>query len=76
MLAVFSKLDHAIAASRKVIDDYLSQDEHLTQLAANYLMHEPAPCTHGVDNLNSFDPYEYISHRSVEVANTQAANCP
>lgn len=70
-LGVFDRLDHAIAACKKVIDDYLSQKGHLMlnadQLAGNYLMYGPVPCIHGVDNLKSFDLYEYLNRRCAEV---------
>lgn len=72
MLGVFSKLEHAIAASKKVIDDYLSQHGHMMltadQLAANYLMYGPVPCINGAENLKSFDPYEYISRRCAQAS--------
>lgn len=71
-LGVFNRLDNAVAACKKVIDDYLSEHGNLTlttdQLAANYLMYGPVPCIHGADNLVAFDPYEYLNRRSTEIS--------
>lgn len=71
-LGAFDRLDDAITACKEVIDDHLSQHRHLTltadQLASNYLMHGPVPCIHGVDNLTSFDPYEYLNRRCAEIS--------
>jgi hypothetical protein len=71
-LGIFNRLDQAISACRKVIDDYLNQHRHLTltadQLATNYLMYGPAPCINGTENLKSFDLYEYLNRRCAEVS--------
>lgn len=71
-LGEFKTLDQAIAKCKKVIDDYLNQYMHSVAspeaLVENYLMYGPVPCINGVDNLGSFDLYEYLNTRCAEIS--------
>lgn len=70
-LGKFQSLDQAISTCKKVVDDYLTQYEHLAAspdlLTTNYLQHGPVPCINGVENLKAFDLYEYLNKRCNEL---------
>ena len=78
-LGVFNGLDQAIAACKKVIDDYLSRHGDLMlsadELATNYLMYGPVPCINGEENLKLFDLYEYLGQQCIKSANTECLDC-
>jgi hypothetical protein len=76
-LGEFKSLDQAIAKCKKVIDGYLNQYRHSTpspeELVENYLMYGPVPCINGVENLKSFDPYEYLNTKCAEISTKHQA---
>ena len=67
----FDHLDDAINACKKVVEGFLINSRALfpnaEALALYYLNYGPAPCIHGVNNLGSFDMYDFLDQRCVEL---------
>lgn len=64
----YEDLAHAVDACRRVIDRVLYKPRYAS-LTGHALMHEylnygPVPCIRGVDNLDAFDPYEYLESKA------------
>ena len=64
----YEDLTDAVDACRRVIDRVLCKPRY-SSLAGHALMQEylnygPAPCIRGVDNLDAFDPYEYLESKA------------
>lgn len=64
----YENLADAIDACKKVIDWVLCRPRY-SSLAENalileYLNYGPVPCIRGVNNLNVFDPYEYVESKT------------
>ena len=67
----FDDLNQAINTCKKIVDDFLSSRVNVTesadQLVADFLHHGDVPAINGVENLNSFDIYEYLLQRCKEI---------
>ena len=67
----FDTKGDAIEACKKVIEDFLSryrsQSENADTLIFNYLNYGPVPCINGTENLTTFELYEYLNRRSLEL---------
>ena len=67
----FDDLNQAINTCKKIVDDFLSSRgnvaESADQLVADFLYHGDLPVINGVENLNSFDIYEYLLQRCKEI---------
>jgi len=63
-IGTYEDIADAVDACRRVIDRVLCKPQYssLTGLALmqEYLNYGPIPCIRGVDNLDAFDPYEYL----------------
>ena len=72
----YEKLADAVNACKKVIDDCLSNSRYPSlssdTLTLEYLRYGSIPCIRGVDNLNAFDPYDYLESK----ARNSAAKMP
>lgn len=65
----YEKLADAVNACKRVIDDCLSNSRYLLlssdSLTLEYLKYGSMPCIRGVDNLNAFDPYDYLESKTI-----------
>ena len=64
----YEDLADAVDACRRVIDRVLCKPRY-SPLAGHALMQEylnygPVPCIRGVDNLDAFNPYEYLESKT------------
>lgn len=64
----YENLADAIDTCKEVIDWALCKPRY-SSLAGNallleYLNYGPIPCIHGVNNLDTFDPYEYVESKA------------
>ena len=63
----YEKLADAVNACKKVIDDCLSNSRYSLlssdTLTLEYLKYGSMPCIRGVDNLDAFDPYDYLESK-------------
>ena len=64
----YEDLTDAVDACRRVIDRVLCKPRY-SSLAGHALMQEylnygPVPCIRGADNLDAFDPYEYLESKA------------
>lgn len=63
----YEKLADAVNACKKVMDDCLSHSRYsllsCNTLMLEYLRYGSMPCIRGVDNLNAFDPYDYLESK-------------
>ena len=64
----YEDLTDAVDACRRAIDRALCKPRYspLTghTLMQEYLNYGPIPCIRGVDNLDAFDPYEYLESKA------------
>ncbi|QWE07908.1 hypothetical protein [Polynucleobacter ibericus] len=64
----YEDLAHAVDACRKVIDRVLYKPRYASltghALMQEYLNYGPVPCIRGVDNMDAFDPYEYLESKA------------
>lgn len=64
----YEDLTDAVDACRGAIDQVLCKPRYSSlaghALMQEYLNHGPIPCIRGVDNLNAFDPYEYLESKA------------
>ena len=62
----YEDLADAVDACRRVIDRVLYKPRYSSlagrALMQEYLNYGPVPCIRGVDNLDAFDPYEYLEN--------------
>ncbi|WP_143070795.1 hypothetical protein [Polynucleobacter sp. MWH-Tro8-2-5-gr] len=67
----FETKGDAIEACKKVVEDFLSrygsQSENADTLIFNYLNYGPVPCINGTENLTTFELYEYLNRRCLEL---------
>ena len=67
----FDHLDDAINTCKKVVDGFLINSRGLfpnaEALALYYLNYGPAPCIQSVDNIRSFDMYDFLDQRCAEL---------
>ena len=74
----FDDLNQAVNSCKKVVDDFLSSRvnvaESADQLVADFLHHGDVPTINGVENLRSFDVYEYLAERSSQIHNPKGSN--
>lgn len=65
----YEKLADAVDACKKTIDDCLSNSRYSLlsgdTLTLEYLRYGSMPCIRGIDNLNAFDPYEYLESKAI-----------
>ena len=68
----FSDLAEAIGACKQVIDSFLnkSHEHHLDaeSLIRHFLNYGDVPCISGIEGLDKFDPYLYLSEKCSELA--------
>ena len=64
----YEDLADAVDACRRVIDRVLCKPRYSSltghALMQEYLNYGPVPCIRGVDNLDAFDPYEYLESKA------------
>jgi len=67
----FDAKEDAIEACKRVVEDFLrkceSQSESANTLIFNYLNYGPVPCINGTENLTTFELYEYLNRRCLEL---------
>lgn len=70
-LGEFSELNHAIDACKSVVDDFLMrspfQETGAEFLINHFLNYGDVPCINGIENLNTFDTYEYLHMKCNEL---------
>jgi len=70
----YEVLADAVDACRRVIDRVLCKPRYSTlaghALMQEYLNYGPVPCIRGADNLDAFDPYEYLESKAKLGANS------
>lgn len=64
----YENLADAIDACKKAIDWVLCKPRYSSltgnALMLEYLYYGPVPCIRGVNNLDAFDPYEYVESKA------------
>ena len=74
----FGKLDDAIEACKKVVDDFLQTPINAfigsERLETAFLSYGDAPAINGAENLPSFDIYAYLARRCREVSYPSRSN--
>jgi hypothetical protein len=70
----YEDLADAVDACRRAIDRALCKPRYSSlagyALMQEYLNYGPVPCIRGVDNLDVFDPYEYLESKAKLGANS------
>ncbi len=74
----FDKLDDAIEACKKVVDDFLQSPINAfigsERLETAFLSYGDVPAIKGAENLPSFDIYAYLAMRCREVSHSSRSN--
>lgn len=74
----FDNLDDAIEACKKVVDDFLQSPINAflgsERLRTAFFSYGDVPVINGVENLRSFDIYEYLAKRCGEVSRPPISN--
>jgi hypothetical protein len=74
----FDKLDDAINACKKTVDDFLQSPINAfiepERLETAFLSYGDVPAINGAENLSSFDIYAYLAMRCREVSHLSRSN--